>query len=262
MDFDKIATEQFVRFMLVLCRVGGILLVTPLLGGPHLALRVRVLIAAAISVAVYPLVPLTGAAAPTEGARLVLGLAGELCVGLVCGFVVNMVFVAARMAGSLLSTTMGTGLTEMMNPTAETQLPVLSEFYTLFAVVAFFAVNGHHVLLAGLVRSFERVPLMGAGLRPGMVTEMAGLLGDMFVLMIKLAAPTLAVLFVMTVALGVVSRIVPQGNVAILGFPLTACAGMVAVSLTLAAAAMFLGDSATWAMNQVDVMLRLMAGRA
>jgi flagellar biosynthetic protein FliR len=261
MDFDSLATGQFVRFMLVLFRMAGILLVTPLLGGPHLALRVRVLIAVALSVAIYPLVPLPEAGAPTEGARLALGLAGELCVGLLCGFVVNLIFVAARMAGALLSTTMGTGLAEMLNPTVELEAPVIGRFYTMFAVVVFFAVNGHHVLLAGLVKSFERVPLMGAAVRPGMVTTLAGLLGDMFVVMLRIAAPTFVVLFLVTVVLGVVSRIVPRGNAAILGFPLTACVGIVAMTLTLGAAAIFLGDSFTWAVNEVDGVLRFMAPR-
>jgi len=262
MDLDGAASEQLVRFMLVLFRIGGVLLVTPLLGGPHLAVRVRVLIAVAMAAAVYPLVAGAGLAATAEGWRLALGLGGELCTGLVCGFVVNLVFVAARMAGTLLSSYMGTGLAEMLNPTVETGMPILGQFYTLFAVVVFFAVNGHHVLVSGLVRSFERVPLMGATFRPGMAGTLAGLMGDMFVLMIRLAGPTLVVLVLVMLALGAVSRIVPRTDVVILGFPLTVCAGIVVMSLALGATALFLGDSCAWAVNQMDAMLRFMAGRS
>jgi flagellar biosynthetic protein FliR len=261
MDFETLATGQFITFVLVLSRISGIFLVTPLLGGSPVPWRIRVLLSVALSVAVYPLVTLPATAVPTQGARLVLGLGGELCVGLLCGFVVNIVFVAARMGGALLSRYMGTALAEVINPLFEPQLPILGEFYTMFALVVFFAVNGHHVLLAGLVRTFDRVPLMGVQFRPGMVTALAGLLGDMFVLMVKLAAPTFAVLFLVTVALGIVGRIVPQINVVILGFPLTVCLGLVVASLTLAVAAAFLGDSFAWVMKQLDLMLRLMTAR-
>jgi len=261
MDFERLATEQFVTFVLVLCRISGIFLVTPLLGGSQMPWRLRVFLSVALSVAVYPLVTLPGVSVPTQGARLVLGLTGELCVGLVCGFVVNVVFVAAQMGGALLSRYMGTALAEVLNPLFEPQLPILGQFYYMFALVVFFAVNGHHILLAGLVKTFDRVPLMGVEFRPGMVASLTGLLGDMFVLMIKIAAPTFVVLFLVTAALGVVSRIVPQTSVVILGFPLTVCLGLVVASLTLAAAAALLGDSFAWVMNQMDLMLRFMVPR-
>jgi flagellar biosynthetic protein FliR len=202
-----------------------------------------------------------GVVLPRSAAHLVFGLAGELAVGIICGFVVNIVFVAAQMAGELLSRQIGTSLAQVINPLFESQFPIFGEFYYMFALVVFVAVNGHHVLLAGLVNTFERVPLMGAAFHAGMVEKAAGLMGDMFILMIRLAAPAFAALFLVTIALAIIARTVPQIHVLLIGFPLQVCLGLIVMSLALAGTAVVLGGSFSWAMREMDRILRFMIPR-
>jgi len=258
-DLAGFAIERFMGFLLVLFRVSGIFVITPVLGGSEVPWRIRVLASVALSFAIYPMLRPTAVAMPTDWPHLVVGMAGELAVGMICGFVVNIVFVAAQMGGALLSRHMGTALAQVMNPLFESSVPVLGQFYYMFALVVFVGVNGHHILIAGLVRTFDRIPLMGAGFHAGMVTTISGLMGDMFMLMIRLAAPTFVALFLVTVALGIIARTVPQIHVLIIGFPLKVCLGLVVTSLALAGAASLLAETFVWIMGRLEVVLQFMA---
>lgn len=258
MDPTGIAIEQFIRFLLVLFRMSGIFVMTPVLGGSQVPWRIRVFAAVALSFAVYPVVRATIVTIPGTWVELVMGIAGELAVGMICGFVVNIVFVAAQMGGTLLSRHMGTALAQVMNPQFQSSVPVFGQFYYMLALVVFVGVNGHHILIAGLVKTFDRIPLMGAGFHAGMVATVSGLMGDMFVLMIRLAAPTFAALFLVTVVLGIIARTVPQIHVLIIGFPLKVCLGLIVTSLALTGAASLLGETFIWIMRRLDVLVQFM----
>jgi flagellar biosynthetic protein FliR len=261
MGLTGVAVEQFVRFLLVAFRITGMLIITPMLGGSAVPRRIRVLAGLVLSAAIFPVLSGPWPKPDCAWSALVIGFAGELAVGLVCGFVVNTVFVAAQMAGGLLSRHMGAALAEVINPLFQSDVPVLGGFFHMFALVVFVMLNGHHVLLAGLVKTFDRVPLMGASFHRGMVGEAAGLMGDMFVLTIKLAAPTFAALFLVTIVLGVVARTLPQIHVLGIGFPLQVCVGLVVMALSLGTVAMLLGGGFTWMSRQIDSVLNFMVAR-
>jgi flagellar biosynthetic protein FliR len=189
----------------------------------------------------------------------VLGLAGELCVGLVCGFVASLAFYAAQMAGEFISRQMGTSFGEIMNPLYESQTPIFGEFFFLFTIVVFVAVNGHHVLVAGIVRTFERVPLLGFHAHAALVPLVSGLMQDMFVLMIRLAAPAFTALFLVTIALGIIARAVPQMNVLFVGFPLQVMLGLLVIALALGSVAMLIDRNLGVVSRQLDAAVRLMS---
>ncbi len=259
MDLTDAAVQEFLKFVLVLVRMGGIFMIAPVLGGPQVPWRIRTLLAVALSFAVYPLVATVPVVVPTNLSGVVLGLAGEMAVGLVCGFLVSLVFIAAQMAGELISRQMGTSLAEVINPLFESPAPIFGDFYMLFALVVFVAVNGHYVLVSGLVHTFDRVPLMGFHPHAGLVTLVSGLTQDMFVLTIKLAAPAFTALFLVTIALGIIARTVPQMNVMLVGFPLQVLLGLLITALALGGSATLIERHFDVVMRQVDAAVRLMA---
>jgi flagellar biosynthetic protein FliR len=261
MDVTTIAITQFIRFLLVLFRMSGILVLTPVLGGAMVPVKVRVMLAMVLSLALFPMVESTPIVMPMTLSKLVLGLGGELALGLICGFMVNLVFLAAQMAGEVLARQMGISLGDVFNPLFEVQTPVVGQFYYLFAVVIFVSMNGHHILVKGLLGTFERVPLMGATFQPAMVSKMAGLMGHMFILMLKLSAPVLVSLLLIEVALGIIARTVPQMNVLIVGFPLKICVGLIIAAMSLAGSAKLLTDGFYWIGREIDVLTRMCVAR-
>ena len=140
--------------------------------------------------------------------------------------------------------TMGTALARVINPLFNSQIPIIGQFFYTFTLVVFVILNGHHRVILGLMSTFDRIPIMGASYRNvgGMIELMAGLMGDMFIMMVRIAAPAFLALFIVTVVLGVIARTVPQINVLIIGFPVKIAVGLAVMVMSLKALTMILAE--------------------
>ena len=71
-----------------------------------------------------------------------------------------------------------------------------------------------------------------------------------FMVAVKIAAPIMTILFLISVGLGLVARTVPQMNVFIVGFPLQIGVGLIMIGLTMSFFAMAvkqqIGDLPFW----------------
>lgn len=82
--------------------------------------------------------------------------------------------------------------------------------------------------------------------------------GYMFLLAVKFAAPVVAALFIADVALGFVSRTVPQMNVFIVGLPLKIMGGLLMVMVIIPVFMWFTRLVLERFFGQIDVLLRLL----
>ena len=89
------------------------------------------------------------------------------------------------------------------------------------------------MILTALVTSFETVPLGGVTFHDGLMFKIMALTAEIFVIAIKIAAPILMALFLVTVSMGILARTVPQMNVFMVGFPLQIAVGMSALIVVL-----------------------------
>lgn len=96
----------------------------------------------------------------------------------------------------------------------------------LLAMMMFLVLGGHRVMFQSLIETFDRVPLGGFTGHGAVVELMVGLLGSMFDLSLRVAAPLLCLIFLQTISLGFIARTVPQMNILTIGFPLRIMAGM------------------------------------
>ncbi|MBI2874491.1 MAG: flagellar biosynthetic protein FliR [Firmicutes bacterium] len=248
--------ERWWGFLLVLARSGGLAATAPFLGARLVPWQVRALFALALTVLFAPLVngpdpalsfpdqgPGTGAAGGPGGAEGAVGTisalpalmesAREVLKGALIGFGAALVISTAQMAGSLLDVEMGFGMVNVVDPTLETQAPLVGNFQHLLALIIFLLVDGHHLLLRALWESFRLFPPGTAILPEQSAAGVLLLTAAMFSLALQLAAPVLATMFLTTVALGLLARTVPQMNVFFVGLPLKAGLGILLLVFTL-----------------------------
>ena len=93
-------------------------------------------------------------------------------------------------------------------------------FFYLISLLIFLIINGHHFLLQALQSSYSSVPVGGFSINEFMFDEILKLSRTLFIVGVKISAPALVALFLSNVVLGILSRVVPQMNVFIVGFPL------------------------------------------
>jgi flagellar biosynthetic protein FliR len=146
---------------------------------------------------------------------------------------VNLIFVGLQIAGQLSGYQMGMALAEVIDPADGEQIPLLAQFFQIFAFLIFLTVNAHHWFLRALADSFHLVPPLGFKLSGSLIEQLMRVAGNMFVIAIKVGAPVIAALLLTTIALGLIARTVPQMNVFFVAMPLKIMIGLMFVGFSL-----------------------------
>lgn len=206
-------------FVLVLFRLSGIFIFAPMFSSSIIPMKVKILLALVLSFCVYPLIP---PQVPLELSLMTMtaAITSELLIGLVLGYGASLPLFALQLGGMLMGQQLGLGLAQVFNPDFEEQTDVVGQLFFLTALTLFLILDGHHIVLATLIRSFQHVPLGGYMIDMNLLAVVSGLLTAMLELGIRVAAPLLTLVFLETVAMGFVARTVPQLNILSLGFPL------------------------------------------
>jgi flagellar biosynthetic protein FliR len=217
-------------FGILLVRPGGLLLLAPGLGGQSVPALVRVALTVLLALALAPGV--TFPSGPGAGAAVVV--AREFAIGLSIGMAARALIVGAELAGHICSQQIGFSYAATIDPEGGARNTVLASLYGLLAVFTWLLIDGHHLLLRALHASYTALPI-GSGQIDGSVLDgVRQLLALVFVTGVRLAAPVVAVILLVEVALGLVSRTAPALNFFIIGFPVRLVVGLAVLALTIA----------------------------
>ena len=222
----------FGLFIWPFLRITAVLLSEPTLGNSSVPTRIRLGIAVILTVTVAPLLP----APPTVNvlsAQAVLMATQQLLVGLVLGLSMRMVLNGIEMAGHIAGLTMGLGFATFFDPQNGAQSPVLAQFLGILAMLIFFALNGHLIVISALFESFQIVPIATTPLHAPGLYALAAAGGQMFLIGLMLSLPLVAAILIANIALGVLTRAAPQLNLFAVGFPLTITAGFAVMLMAL-----------------------------
>ena len=226
---------HFELFVMVLCRMGGLFMVAPVLGSPMTPRLVKVLLVGVVSACLLPLVAMHegGAAMPVTWLGFGIVAAKEMLVGLLLGFFALMAYTMVQVAGELLSEQMGFAMSKVADPTTNVEMAVVARIASALGLLLFLAVDGHHWLVVALARSFALVPVGTFEFGETTMDRLTLGFARMFESGIVLAAPVLCVTLLVTVAIGVVSKLVPQIHALMLAFPLKISFGLLMLGVSL-----------------------------
>lgn len=226
--------ELVKAFLLVLVRFAGLLGTAPFLSSRNFPPAAKIGLAGLSALIVTPMLAVPEAPLPDEALPFALMGLQELFVGITMGFVMSLVFAAVQVAGEVMDMMSGFSMVNVFNPAMETQVPVFGFFYYIVAVLYLLAFNGHHLMIRGLVASFDKIPLGGLVLRPEVFRDQAALWGAaMFYDGLLIAAPVGGALFLAYVTMGLLGRVVPQIHLFVVGFPITITIGLVVAAVSL-----------------------------
>jgi flagellar biosynthetic protein FliR len=212
--------EQWSSLFLLFARFSALVSVLPFIAWRGVPVLSRIGFSALLSFLIFSATGMEAGPLPSHFLLFVLAAAGDALFGLALGFLAVLTFTAVRIAGQLVDLQSGLLMSAVLDPQYGGQETVFGQFYYSFAIVLFLTLNAHHVLLAALVRSVELVPPGSLGLAPAVLPSFLALFSQMFILAFQLAAPVLIVLILTDIALGLISKTVPQLQVFIEGMPL------------------------------------------
>mgnify|MGYP002063500858 CR=1 FL=1 len=158
--------------LLIFLRVGAILMSMPIFKSPNIPLLIKFGLALAASIVLYPLLDRTAFPVLSGLGSFAIGAVGEILLGISIGLAVNLIFIGLQMAGQISGYQMGLAIAQVMDPSAGQQVPLLSQFFQLFAFLMFLTLNAHHWFLRALADSFELVRPFGFMLSGSLIEQL------------------------------------------------------------------------------------------
>ena len=178
----------------------------------------------------------------------------EVMIGLILGLGARIMMSALQVAGATAGIASGLGFAQQIDPIASQPAAIFSGFFSLMGVVLLMSAGLHRVMIEAAADSYKLFP-PGALPPIGDATAfMIDAVSSSFRLGIQIAAPVLIFSLIFNVALGLVSRLIPQVQVFMTAMPLSVMLGLAVIALGLG------GGMMVW-LDAMETQMRLFTVR-
>jgi flagellar biosynthetic protein FliR len=225
----------FGQFLWPFFRIAGFLMVAPVIGSQLVPVRIRMVIALALTVIIVPVLP---AMPNVQGLSLQgMFLVGQqILIGVALGFFMQLMFHTLVLAGQMIAMQMGLGFASMVDPSNGINVTVVSTFYLLFITILFISLDGHLTMLRVIADSFYSLPINTEfTFATTSMLAIVAAISWIFSSAMVIALPALTALLITNFAFGIMTRAAPQLNIFALGFPVSLLFGLFLIWLTLPA---------------------------
>ncbi len=218
--------------MLIFSRAGGLLTLAPAFSGQSVPVVIRVALAFLLATIFLTLTPLPQEV-PNHFLLFVLAIGHEIVVGLLMGMAVRLVFYALEMAGQIMATEIGLMMSSSLDPITRAESSPVSTALSYLGIVIFFVSGAHHLMLLAFLRSFELVPAAAGNFDPRVADVVVRESGRIFLLAVQMAAPLIAINFLVNLSLAILSRAAPMINAFLLSIPIQIFAGLTVLGMVI-----------------------------
>jgi len=208
-----ISILNMVVFWLLAARLSGFFLLAPGVLDLQVPKLVRVALIVWLACFMTPLVSRPPAVSFTY-VGIAGGLALEFVFGLGLGFVTRLVVSAVQVGGSLMDNDLSLSAAQQLNPQAPGLSGGVMGRVLMIVALSYFWVSDYlSAILVGIEQSFRVLPLGAATVTGASIDLMVRLCSELFEAGLLIAAPIAVLIFIVTLALGFLSRSVQGLNV-------------------------------------------------
>ncbi|MBV8073921.1 MAG: flagellar biosynthetic protein FliR, partial [Candidatus Eremiobacteraeota bacterium] len=151
LDVFALHAAPLETFFLVWTRCSTIVMIMPIFGASQIPVVVRVALAFIISFVVWRTVPTIAAFRSLD--ELALGLLSQFAVGILFGFVTQLVFMGVQFAGEIMDVQIGFAVANVINPTTQQSVTIIGELQLALATLIFLISDSHLLYFEGLAGS-------------------------------------------------------------------------------------------------------------
>jgi flagellar biosynthetic protein FliR len=240
MSLFNFKVEELITFFAVLVRYSVLFSVLPFIGDRSIPSPIKITLALVTSIALYPALVRSGQINPSEAYIWGISTGGiigtvslEVLFALTLGFTARLVFEGISFGANLVGNFMGFAAASTYDPHQESQTQVIAQFQMAIAMLVFLALDGHHLMLKASLDSYRIVGLGKAAFDSSLSQRLAKITSEVFIFGIQVAAPVAISLFSVNLVFGMISKAMPQLNIFMLSFAVTAIIGFVVMFLSL-----------------------------
>lgn len=158
---------------------------------------------------------------------IVFYIISEVLTGLILGYITNLVFQAAKLAGSWIDIHAGFSMVTVLDPATQTSTTLMGNLFYFVSLVFFFMINGQELIVKSIYESISIVPLGHTIVYQETVMGAAETIVDFFVLGVKIALPIVLIIVMTDICLGLITRTVPTIPIMIFGMPIKNILGFI-----------------------------------
>lgn len=233
MEIELFSMQNWYVLLVILARMAAMIGALPIFTSSQAATRLRLGLAITISLLLFPILDISLTEQQTTTIGLGLVVVQEALLGLLMGFVIQLLFFAVQFGGTIVGYQMGFAAANILDPQHQQQIPLLSQFQNVFAILLFLALDVHHMLIRVMVHSYELLPPGAFDFSGGAIPFVMELTGEMFVLGLQIIAPVMVALMLSMFILGIMSRVFSQLQVFLLSFPINIGMALIIIGLSM-----------------------------
>ncbi len=211
---------DFIIVILIFIRISTALISSPIFGSKIVPTIPKLFLSILLAYIVYLTINRDAITSVPTGYMIIVLSIKEAITGLVIGFMLQFVFWGVSYAGTLIGFDMGLTMAEVFNPSSDVNNNIVGEFLYYGALMIFFIINGHHYIISSLKFSFSVIPLGKFTLTKPVYDLIVIYSSSIFIIAVKIASPIMVSFFLIHIAEGIVSRIIPQMQVFFVTQPL------------------------------------------
>jgi flagellar biosynthesis protein FliR len=228
--FDNVE-QQLLIWMLAMIRPGAAFLAAPMFGAGAVPVQLRLVLALAVGIPSAAAVNMTLPAAGLVSIPGFLMILAEVITGLALGFVIQIGFASALVAGEAINNAMGLGFASMVDPASGQASPAVGQFLSMLAMFLFLAADGHLALVSIIAESYRALPPGQAWLSFSAIGGVAKFGSLAFSAGLSIALPVGFALVLVQIIMAMIARSAPTLNLFAVGMPAALLAGIILLGL-------------------------------
>lgn len=217
---DLLIQDKY-TFIFVLTRVSVILTFGVFFGDKRINTMVKFAFIFLITMIVTPTISSVTTDIGLSDFQFTITIISEVLIGLIIGFVSTLITNTIQTAGSIIDIQGGFGMSQVFDPTTQTQTSIVSQFLVTFGLL-FFVLNDFHVtFLELIIESFRAIPigeLLTLSDFSNILDTVIRISATAISLGVCIALPIIGVIFMVDVILGISTRTMPQLNLFSVGY--------------------------------------------
>ncbi len=231
-------------FFLIFVRMIALFATTTFWGSTLIKLRFRLIMAIFVTILIYPMLrELYLDSFPINWSTFWFWIINNGLIGFALGFLISMFFSLFQIAGQFFAFQMGFGISSVLDPLSQQQMPIIGQMLAVLALLVFISVNGHMVTIDVLYKTFAKVPLMDFSTDMGLfVQKTMSYFGLMFQAALQFSITIMGSILIATLFIGLLAKAAPQINAMLFGFPLYIGLGFLLFSFLSANITVYIGN--------------------
>lgn len=222
---EYFAIGELFAFLIIFTRIGAGLMVMPGIGESYISPRIRLMLALAISLVLLPTFSYLIPEPPDSILTLFLLIAAEVIIGLFLGFLSRLLVSTLHIAGTIIAYQTSLATAAFFDPSQNTQGTVIGNFLTITAVVLFFGLDIHHLMISGLSSSYSLFPPGNYPVMEDMAYYLMHTMTQVFEIAFQLSAAHTVFGLVFYLGSGILARLMPTMQVFFVLMPLQMIVG-------------------------------------